>query len=1046
MSIWNDPHYRSEPLIVVSEYLRRNLYNHPNVHALCDFNVDDYGIFPCSAPVGNFKASILDGNARADNLAYKFGRKFDVSFSKRFELLPEPTYGLDAVYKLYNRIFDGTLQFKMEFDSEEIKNFCSKFLRAYGPSSYSSPSTWEQFSDRVVKDWDDKDKQTALYWYQQSEAVRHLTVAGALKSNRRFHRNAKNKKEPIPFLDCQAIFGCKERDSDWKAYRFASITILEYNPKRGKLIKPKPKSYVLLNKDITRLAQLLESTGKVVHYFTNYADTMNSLSSRLLSSAFEILTWLTESFENNTKHELNSICRSMDIAYNTYLASIAGDLSQRSYEEQIAKGHNGIYDKVFPLDKMVSLLATYKPREALELASIRKILPVPDFCIYSAQNKSYKMHMNPFTQIPHPDPEANWEDFVLYWEHSMIRNYFMRHKVCPGRIKEEVTHKEWHNHYPYIEPKRVPYKDIRDIDWEATFIWTDYQFAEHELKKDKTTAPKNVPIDLTSDELRDYPITERNQIASFICNPEAPTLPDLRNKVLNNMEDWDYIHLNAIKPEAKKEDGRMFSMANDHQRALMSEKEANIDAYLIHKPGNSSGISDMDLARQMLDIASLEPGAGIKVRISFDLEKWSPRMNRKLKQESYRMWSYAFGLPHIQKLMKVVDGSRMAFIKHDVHHEYRNTGADLEGYDAKTNTAMHIEVMGYAVNVARRQGRLKKGVKLLALIDDGGASLQFDYGTSNEEILDCIKVIEQTYNMVGLRLSWDKTFVSTKLFQYLNEVYYNGFKVTPGLKAFLRVGKDVDMPAKTIADDLDAIAGQIQGGIKAGSSFAMSFAAYSFEVFRTLKRWGRYKVVISDAHVLMCLLPIAHGGIGVRSMLQLATNESFNPVVAAIGNLKAFVHYYPQNRETINQILNMPVRTMTAENFLRAPASIRAEATTLNLQRFANVMRSWIFSNAKNPFILSVLAATEKQSSIALAERIKSMPAVTSFALKELANLRPEAAVDTLIGKLQRSQTAASLLGFKTTLRILTANRYQASQLIAAYEGSKRIQQMQFRK
>jgi len=1046
MSVWNDPHYRSEPLIVVSEYLRRDLFSHPNILGLCDFVVDDYGSFHVPAPVGNFRKAIEAGSAKSRDLAYKFGAKSNLQFSKRFELLPEPTCGIDAVYKLFARIYNGSLCFKPEFDAKEITNFSSKFLKAYGPSSYSSPSTWEKYAETAFKNWNSTDRNSPLFWYQQAEAVKHLTVASGLKSNRRYQRRAKAKKEPLPHIESQAIFGCRDKDTDWKVYRFASITILEYYPKRGLILKPAPISYVLLNKDITRFSQLLESTGKIMHYFSFYADVSNLLSSKLLASANEILSWLVSSFESTDKNSLNSICRSMDIATYTYLAKLAGPLSARSLQEQEKKGHDGLYDKVFPLDKMVALLETYKPREALELASIRKILPVPDFCIYSAQNASYQMHSNPFEAIPFPQSDVNWDDFVLYWEHSTIRNYHARHEKCPGSIRPEVEHKEWHEHYPYIEPKRIPYREVRDIDWYATFIWTDYQYAEHELRKDKTMAPRRVPVDLTSEELASYPIWERNQIASFVVNPNSPSLAKIRDQILNNTEDWDYVHLTALKPEAKKEGGRMFSMANDYERVPMSEKEANVADYLVHKAGNSSGISDIDLSRQMLEIASLPLSACRKVRISFDLEKWSPRLNRRLKNQSYKIWSHAFGLPHVEKLLKVYNGSRMVFIKHDVHHEYKNTGADLEGYDAKTNTAMHIDVMGYAINVCRRLNKIKKGVHLLALIDDGGASLEFDMNTTDNQILDCIETIERVYQMVGLRISWDKTFVSEKLFQYLNEIYYNGFKVTPGLKAFLRVGKEVDVPAKNISDDLDAVAGQIQGGIKAGSSFAMSFAAYAFEVFRILKRWGRYKVEISDGHVLMCLLPVALGGIGVRSMLQLATNESFNPVVAGIGNLKAFVHYYPKNRETCNQILSTKMREMKAEAFVRSAHSIRSEDKTLNLQRFANVMRSWIKSNAKNPYILSVLAATEKQTSVALAERVKAMPRLSAFALKEISNMRPEAALDMLVGKLQRSQTAASLLGFRKTIQILIANRYQASQMIELYHVKKSSAQMKFRK
>jgi len=439
------------------------------------------------------------------------------------------------------------------------------------------------------------------------------------------------------------------------------------------------------------------------------------------------------------------------------------------------------------------------------------------------------------------------------------------------------------------------------------------------------------------------------------------------------------------------------------------------------------------LLKQMREIALLPITAVRKVLISFDLEAWSPRQNPQLKKDAYRIWGHAFGLDHIEPLLKVHTGSRLAFIKHNVHHEYVNHGQDLEGYDAKTNTAMHIEVMGYAISTCRRLGMLKRGAHLLALIDDGGMSLEFDYDATDAEILRTIRCIEQVYNMVGLRISWDKTFISESLFQYLNEVYYNGFKVTPGLKAFLRVGKDIDVPAKTIADDLDAIGGQIQGALKAGSSYIMAYSMYIFEVFRTLKRWGRYKVELNDRHTLMCLTPIAYGGLGVKSLIQLATNEAFNPITAGIGNLKAFCTYYPRNAPLVNALLNSKMREMKPDTFLRAPKAIRAEVRTLNLQRFANVMREWLTKETRNPYVRSVLQLTFDDTTSIFAERLLSQEEVSAMGLQAISAMRPEAAVDALIGKLERSQTAASLLGFVTVLRIMLANRYQALHCIEEF-------------
>lgn len=1021
MSVWSDPHYRSEPLIVTTNYLEQTLTDHKNVLALCNFVVDDYGDFPVPIPKGNLKNNILAGKANIKSAAYKFGKEVSYMFSDRFKRLPEPMVGIEAVYRLYSQFYNGGLALKREFDDSELKSFCTRVHTAFGPASYASPRAWEDASKANYKDWSSDNRESPLYWFQQAEAVRHLAVAQGILSYRRHCKKAKSQWKPLPWIDPKAIFG--KKDYPWKCYRYRNITILE----------SKTQSFLLLNKDLTRLAQLLESTGKIILYFESYADDRNLLSRKLVSSALAIISLIIKAIKDGNHTTYNSICRSMDIAQFIYLAGKAGPLAKRSLEAQLKKGFDGWYDKVFPLKDLLSILTPYRIREGLELASIRKMLPVPDFCIYSCMNNNYQMHSNPFPCIPHPDPETTFEDFTKYWRWSMIRNFYDRHKQCPGKIRKDAESKDWHTLYPRAAPITIPYQEVDDIDWESTFSYVDYSYAEHELRKDKVMAPSKLPVSMTPDELHALPIYRRNQIAHFFLDPLCANLKDLREDVLNANVKFDWVHLTALKPEAKKEGGRMFYMANDEQRVLMSEKEANVASYLRFKAGNSSGISDIDLARQMHEIAKPTLSASRKVCISFDLEKWSPRQNPKLKETAYEIWSYAFGLPHIKRLLSVHQKSRLAFMKYNIHHEYRNPGQDMEGYDAKTNTAMHIEVMSYAINVCRRLGLLKKGAKLLSLIDDGGMSLEFDLLATDQEIWDCIECIEQVYQMVGLRISWDKTFVSEKLFMYLNEVYYSGFKVTPGLKAFLRVGKIPDLPGKTIVDELDSVAGEIQGAVKAGTSYGVAYKDYCFEVYRIIKRWSRYRGTVTDAHIYMCLAPVALGGIGMRSLPQIVTNEAFNPLVAGIGNLKAFGSWYTGNTQVINQIIKTGVKVMNEEQFIRAPSSIRSAQMTLNTQRFAMLMQDWLLKNSRNPYVTQVLESMNTQSSTLLATRVKLMSTVSSVGLMNIQNMRPEAAIEALTKKFQRSQTAAEVLGFRTTLRVALANRFQAAQLIASY-------------
>jgi len=1038
MSVWSDPHYRSEPLIAVTQHVSPIHCSHPNVQSLCNFDVDDYGDFDCNAPVGNFKDAVTKDKYLIRSLAYKFGQSRHRSFEQRFLEVPEPVAGISAVYGLFCDIWNRSIRFKAEFNEEEAVSFSRKLLQAMGPANYASPLQWEVWAKNCYANWSQEDLSNPFYWYQAAEAIRHLKVAKGIKSYRRHCAQASRRNKPLPFIDKQAIF--TNRQSEWEVYQHRNITILV---KRSKF-RAQSKSYVLLTKDLTRLSQLLESTGRVFEYFATYADKNDSLSNRLTASALEIYKLLVRSFQNGNYKTHNSICRSMDIGQFIYLASHAGKLADRSLEQQNKKGFDGYYNKVFPLDEFMTILSTWKVREALELCSIRKILPVPDFCIYSAMNKNKKMHYNPHPLKVPKSPDINLEDFELYWSWSMVRNYYDRHGRCPGKIKEDSEFKDWHQTYPDMEPIHIPYRHIKDIDYEGCFIYKDYAFSEHELRKDKTMAPNRLPADMTSAEYKDLPIYEQNQIARFLLDPGIPTLTTLRQEILDNRENFDYVSLTAIKPESKKEDGRLFYMANDAQRILMSEKEANIADYLRVKAGNSAGISDIDLSIRMHEIASVSLDLNRKVYVSFDLDKWSPKMNPILKEMSYNQWSYAFGLPHIKKLLKVTNGSRLAFLKHNVHHEYVNPGQDLEGYDAKTNTAMHIEVMSYAISVCRRKKLLTKGAKLLALIDDGGMSLEFDRKATNEEIWECIHQIEEVYNMVGLAISWDKTFVSEVLFQYLNEVYYKGFKVTPGLKAFLRLGKLNDVPGRTIMDDLDAIAGEAQGAIKAGAAFRTTYAAYIMECFKTMKRWSGYKSTFGDAQVLCAIFPVALGGLSIRSLLQIATNESFNPLSASIGNLKAFAHYYQSNATLINSLLNTKMRQQSPQAFLRAPQSVRTAGQSLNTQRFAIKMKEWIINNARNPYITTVLAATDTDTSSNLACRMLEMKTLSGVSIKTYSELQPDEAVNKLVSKLQRSSTAADLLGHRNCIRISLANKYQAQQVISEFGGGLRLERMSY--
>jgi len=257
------------------------------------------------------------------------------------------------------------------------------------------------------------------------------------------------------------------------------------------------------------------------------------------------------------------------------------------------------------------------------------------------------------------------------------------------------------------------------------------------------------------------------------------------------------------------------------------------------------------------------------------------------------------------------------------------------------------------------------------------------------------------------------------------------------LKAFLRIGKPVDMPAKTIMDDLESAAAQVQGALKAGSFYMTAYFAYIFEVYRIMKRWSRFKVKLEDRHVMMAMIPVAFGGLSVKSLPQIATNESFHTLAASIGNCKAFVHRYRANLDVVNRLLSARMKESNAEMFVKAPRSIRSEVESVNVMRFNKAMKQWLMRNARNPYITSVLAVMRSDSSSEMLIRTRDMKEISTVGLMTIKAMQPAEAVDSLINKLQRSDTAVELLGFRAAIRISLANRFEAARLIKGYGLSR---------
>jgi hypothetical protein len=685
-------------------------------------------------------------------------------------------------------------------------------------------------------------------------------------------------------------------------------------------------------------------------------------------------------------------------------------------------------------------------KEALELAKFCKIFPCPDFCVYSVVDgievKSNQAHESSERIVVSCSlgtrAVVTDREFDLYCMRNRAITFFDVHGFLPGKLVEDDSIDIPHSllSYPNISVTSLLPSDMAYIDMSGSFNYRHYEGCEIELVKDKVIAPTIRIADKDSRSLDSYERNEKNQVLKYLFDTNFKSQEEIANMAADGrlFSEYHQVIQLALKPEAKKPSSRPFSMASDEVRRLLSEAEANIATYVTKQRGSSQGKSTMALDERM-SILAATPEYSVDTEtymMSFDLEGFSPMQSPRFKERALRSWSRCFATPEFDATAKIFTESTLVFDKFGVNDSFKMVGNDLEGFHGRLNTAAHIDLMGYAVFKLKELGLTSGAAGLEVLIDDGLLRIDIKRGTDHKFLKEAVAIIDSIYHFSGQNISWDKTFVSQVMCQYLNRVYYDGIEVTPGAKAFLRIGKNQECAIPTLADELMAHAATTRGAIQSGTHHIMAYYAYIVETYKSLKRWGlKHEDSGNLDHLAFALhVPIGLGGLGISTLFGLSTNESLSAVQTGIAAMKMVVFRFPGYRQLANTFLNAPLRPLTTEGILRNPMAFRTTYRCLNVRRFANVAKAFVLKNSTNALIKEANRGTFNEADDTILRIIAADSNISELKRKHLWDMTISSHLDTVIGKLQSSSTAAALIGSKRAILIFAANRGEAKMLI----------------
>lgn len=1015
MSVWADVCYQMDTFAVLLRSCLPSDLHHPVMEKFCTYNYVENPCVGSQLPEGDLLYNIWATPSLVKKIEPKAFSKPLINANLMLDYLNdgEVYVGIEAVYKFMGKVLDKKVRWKNEWDWKWLDMYVSRMLRLNQYASYQS----KRSADEWIKHWrSDSDWRQRMQGFDNmAETMLHITHAFNAASHRQLEREAIDTAVLPPRLSRRLV----DLGKDWAARRFGGLTIITF-------LHPDTEDYthyVLTQRDIKRISQMCSSLADMELYFGSYY--FENPSSQIYTGYRNVLHLIHESLSLTVRP--NELARACDVASALLLSHHATDVWEQSVADQSAKITKEDLNPVLNVSHLCSIFMQYPLAEAVELSKVYKFLPVPDFDWITMLNEQRTKHFDTRPCFQENDLGLTEADFDLYQRHQMIITYHAKHHMCPGKVKEGVELDGWRQFYPHIEPTAIPYTETHDIDYTGSFDYSEITQDDNPYIKDKALAPNFLSRYKDEVDYRSESPSERNYLLHYLFN--TPVSTPRQVLMYCPEERYELGHHTSPKGETKKPVPRIFFINTYSGRVAVSEIDNNIAEYIKHKPGCFSGLTRAEAFNKFEEMSGkeMEHVEHEYVYVSFDLAGWSPKQSPLLRQKQLRKWSEAFGRPYLYNADDQFSNANAHFIHKGIHQVYPLQGNDLEGYFARLNTELHVDVMGYAVRQLRNRGFIESGAKLAVQIDDGLCVLRFQKGTPNTRIIQAIKIIEDVYKWFSLEISWDKTYVSKTLRVFLNELDYGAIRITPGVKAFLRIRREKTDLIRCFLRETNKAAGLITGAIEAGCEPILAWLKYALEVGKAIQDWTRRKpqTMTPEEAALWSFIPVSYGGIGMLSILQYTSNTSDASTPSGLSILKSIATYDPVTRPYINRFLNQPIRQRGPISIMRDPLKFRVQAPCFSDLLEIPFAKRALRGRVKFLPVLEALEFSDK-----LEEDILKLPLPnpdgthgTAYILAYESSLL--SVIDGILMKFARSGTIIQLIGSRDAFLIYLRYRRQ---------------------
>lgn len=1025
MSVWQDPFYVLEAAHSTWRMVGKDLLQVEAFYKLLDFDIRkaetyDHGWAPgnLAENVRNKSVSLVDfwgeHHPRDRGLITAFMRQHD-----RFRWWD----GYAAMCRMVGHFWDG-LEFGVdEYNMDEVERLADEVTMIQGLGSYQSPRDLSEILRAIRQDHRLVHEQRRLK--NSAMVLRHALVMGGTESHKRALRWAMREEQPLPEIPRNM----HKLPRHWSLYRHRNMLWM-VNSRREEV-------YAFNSKQVERLARQLEAIANVVQFFAEYQNEAPHVHPGVYRSMTGVLNCIIDAFRSAKMHEANYICRAFDVAYHVYLAGVASDLDSSALRIQRAKFRDEGLDRFLNLESYLAHVHGHTVKDALNLLKAYKLCMPTDMDQYVALDRTRKQHRNPNVAGNHHLVNlagiADHEDFWLYSRWNMIYTLWRRDGTCPGRVRDgawiDAPLNHWSQSYPEVRPTDIPFRETSTIDLWGVLPLKARGIDYIDMLKNKKLCPSRIEVLKTQEMLDQSDSVDR----SYILRPlrdVSRVEDDLKNLTPGSVHQQV-----AFKPEAKKpsDKARCFFSSTHEARKAGSWVEEHIAELLPHKIGTAVGQTVGQFQQQMRRIAAYDPDRPHALRVSFDIAGMSPQWSEDVRRRQYDLWQEVFGEPNVRNVINLEHGAWMHLRKMGVNVDVRSEAWDYEGQHGRANTWFHTDLMAYCVHLLREMGLVDHPGRFLCQIDDGVLALFARQAWTKERVARVKTALTEVYAMEGWEISWDKTYLSSNLAMYLNEVYYLGHTVTSGVKAYLRMTTRMREVTDSLPDVLGRLDGYLGGAIKSGSFGMCTYRKYVEECIIAFLQFYRDADLREPRMAYWFAAPTAVGGAGLRSYLSMVSNVTAAQLQEYVGLWRQLVQRDPKYGPVADRIFDPSLVGDASEDWVADPGTIRYNTPKLSTVRTRNLVKRYLLPMVRHPMFARIGEGAERLFKEWLTETYQDGGDVR--AVQAMWDSSPFSAYERMCQKLDSPDVLRTVLPRSVFVRLCFRLKREVKRVVKSFIG-----------